>query len=113
MDCCVVRQVKTCCGKVRLQTRELAWWQAVMFRVLRLGDEDLRKIDNCMTGHCKSEFCLMLTVTLDADAEQSTTIQDRSERGQPRLIAMLRAEVAQDSIREMALHQFGRPALPI
>ena len=44
---------------------------------------------------------------------QGARLEDCRQRRQPRLISVLRAEVAQDRIGKVTLHQFRRPRLPV
>jgi hypothetical protein len=56
---------------------------------------------------------LLLAGAFDADHNERGSIEDGGKRRNPGLVVMLRAKEGQDRIREMALHQFGGPMLPI
>ena len=51
--------------------------------------EDLRDINDRMTGHLKCQLGLPLWYAIDSDHHQAAGIEDGIERGQPRLIVVL------------------------
>src|SRR6266481_8946504 len=59
------------------------------------------------------QFGLPLAGIFDADLDQRASVQNCRERGDPRLVVVLRTEKCQHGIRKMALHEFGGPKLPV
>ncbi len=76
-------------------------------------DEDLRQIHDGVPRNRKRQLRLAFTGSFDAGHQQRASVKDGRERGQPRLVVVLRAEVSQHGIRQMTFHELRRPAFPI
>lgn len=70
----------------------------------RRGAEDLREIDDGVAGDGEGEFSLTFAGAVDADHDERAGVEDRGEGRDPRLIVVLRAEVGEHRIAEMAFH---------
>ena len=66
-----------------------------------------------MASHGEGELRLAGRTTVDTHHDEGARVEDGGERAEPGLVLVLRAEIEQDGIREMAFHELGRPALPI
>src|SRR5215472_13176624 len=73
---------------------------------------DLCQVHDRMASHCKRQFCLLFGDAIDPGEYEGSDVQHRRQRGEPRLIAMLRAEETQHRIRNVTGKQIGRPPLP-
>src|SRR2546430_10885516 len=91
-----------------------SWFgQPIVRQRLGRGAEDLREVDDGVTRDRKSKLGLFFASALDTDDNERAGVQNRRERCDPRLVVVLRAKIGEHGIREMALHQFGAPQLPI
>ena len=109
----VVVNLQVFVGQHLAQSREFRFRQSIRIIRIVLRAIDLSQVDYRMSGHGKSEAGLFVFNVANAGHHQSGSIQNRSERAQPRLIDVLRPEITQDSVREMAFQNFRRPPLPI
>src|SRR5277367_2578691 len=92
---------------------EILRGQAVLGQRNRRGAENLRQVGDRVARDGEGKLRLFLASAVYADDDQRASVQDGSERGHPGLVVMLRAEICQDWIGEMALHQLGAPAFPV
>jgi len=69
--------------------------------------------DHGVTRHGKRELRLVRVDAVHAVHDQRRNIEHNCHRAQPGLIAMLRAEVKQHGIGNVARQQVGAPALPV
>src|SRR5207245_11282799 len=79
--------------------------KAVVRQRLRRCGEDLRKVDNGVTCDRKRKLGLFLTSAFDTYDRESAGVQNRSERSNPGLGAVLRANTGDHGIGEMAFMQ--------
>src|SRR5207249_8768647 len=74
--------------------------------------EDLGKVHHRVACHGEGEPCLALQGSARGHHHQSAGVENRRQGSEPALIVVLRAEVSQQGIGKMTLHQLGGPALP-
>ena len=86
--------------------------QALARQLPRRSREDLCQVHHGVACHGEGEPCLALQGSARGHHHQSAGVENRRQGSEPALIVVLRAEVGQHGIGEMALHQFGGPALP-
>ena len=77
------------------------------------GIEGLAEVDHDVPAHGERHPGLGAIVLRDRRDHQGRAVEDDRQRGQPRLVVVLRAVEAQDRKREVALEHFGRPSLPL
>jgi len=87
--------------------------KTVLRKSARRSAKNLREIDDGVASDRKGEFGLAFAGAFDADEDEGAGIENCSERGDPGLIVVLRTEVREHRIREMAFHQLGGPAFPV
>ena len=93
--------------------KKIGGGKTVLKKSARRSAENLREIDDGVASDRKGEFGLAFAGAFDADEDQGAGIENCSERGNPGLIVVLRTEIREHGIREMAFHQLGGPAFPI
>ena len=107
-----VVKFQTVLGENVANVSEFGGGEAVLRKRARGGAKDLRKIDDGVTGDGEGEFGLTFASAIDADHDERAGIENGSERSDPGLVVMLRAEIGENRIAEMAFHQFGGPEFP-
>ena len=75
--------------------------------------EDLRQVDDRVTRHREGQMRLTHAAAVEPDDDERTGVEHRRERCKPRLVAVLRSEVRQRRIGEVALQYVGGPAFPV
>src|SRR5689334_2093071 len=66
-----------------------------------------------MARHGEGQLRLASAPSVEANDDHGARVENGGERGEPRLVVMLRAEVAEQRVREMALEHVRSPALPL
>src|SRR5262245_21544553 len=81
--------------------------KAVLRQRARGRAEHLREVNHGVARNSEGEFGLSFAGALHADHNEGAGVENGGERGYPGLIVVLRAEVGEHWIAEVALHQFG------
>src|SRR5580704_13310091 len=87
--------------------------QPVWVQRIVSGPDNLSKIDHGMTCHREGDFGLVAAQIVHPGDDQGTRVEDRSESAQPGLVAVLRTKKAERRVRDVALQNLTRPALPL
>ena len=109
----VVIELEAVLGKNVTNAAEFGSGEAIFGQGARRRAEDLREIYDGVARDREGEFGLAFAGAFDADEDQGAGIENCGERGDPGLIVVLRTEIREHGIREMAFHQLGGPAFPI
>ncbi len=75
--------------------------------------EDVAEIDEGVAGHGEGELGLAEGVAFDGGDEQGAGIEDGDHGGEPALVVVLRAVVAEERVGDVGFEDFGGPALPL
>ena len=74
--------------------------------------KNLREINDGVAGDREGELSLLHACAFDADDGEGAGVENGGERGEPGLIVVLRAEIAEHGIGEVAFEEFCGPTLP-
>lgn len=75
--------------------------------------EDVAEIDDGVTGHGEGELGLAGGGTFDGGDEEGADVKDGGEGGEPALVVVLGAVVAEDGVADMRLEDVGGPTFPL
>src|SRR5215213_8660179 len=75
--------------------------------------ENLRDVHDGVSGHREREPRLPLVRAVYADEDERASVEHARQRGEPGLVVVLRAVVAEHGIREVTFEQVRGPALPL
>src|SRR5215469_15577239 len=75
--------------------------------------KDVAEIDQRMARDGKSELRLASGLPGHNGDEQRAGVEHGGERGEPALVVVLRAVVAEDGVGDVRLEDVGGPALPL
>ena len=72
----------------------------------------MREIRDGVARDRKGDLGLAFAGTFDSDHQESASVEDCSQSGDPGLVVVLGAEERQHGIGKMTFHEVGRPVLP-
>ncbi len=81
--------------------------------LIDLDLEDVAEIDDGVAGHGEGELGLAGGRAFDGGDEEGADVEDGGEGGEPALVVMLGAVVAEDGVGDVRLEDVGGPALPL
>src|SRR5215469_1214579 len=95
------------------QTMQLVRGQSVARRRLRSGIKNLSEVGNRVPAHGERETSLAGALVVGACDEQRSSVENGRDCGDPRFVVMLRTEIRNPRIRDVALESFQGYPFPI